>query len=925
MAIFVFFIKLSVAMYILYKLIIKAIFDKREKNALLIFVISFIVMMDLRNLFIGTIPENLTSELATLFFLLYFLSKLIGDRSSLSSFMRNFVDVKTLFESEIIENLEEGIALLRSDTLDILASNQAFQDIFGTNYSFISLADIVSAVLRSEDQFEITDYNNNKKILKARLVGYGRRYAILYFKDISERIHYKDLAAEAVKEIVYNWDNSHSLVMVRSLTGEIVYINESMANFLHKSLNSLKYHHFNSIYNNEYEKQKHNAISKDLADGIIGSYKGILKYTYQLQSVGFLQCEEQLITYQGAKHILTTGTDITQIYILEMLTKSFQVIHGNHRNLEHATYVVADLIHFDILFKERLYKYIPNQISSLSMFMSGLDEEDKLYFNDIIYEKQDFVSKTICYNGVFHFSIEECIRSTGGYLIGVTMKYMNPEYISNNLPVIGTMILNHIKEGIIIVNKQGTIEYANEMMQRILNYEDDVLVGKSIFSISLGLTKDILERNMELTKAHSSLHFERIYLTRDGLRVPAEVIAMNMEHILEDKMLMLIRDISEKFIYKKRLVDSQSRYAQIFESLQDSVLEIKLPEKIVSFYREFDSEKGLIGLEISFLQWLNSISDQDRSIVYEAIDIITSEKSDHYVFEYRYFKNSGWEWYRATGKYIVSDDGASVIIINQNISEIKNVIQKLDESKIILEESERIANMSHWKFNVSKNLFSVSKTFGSIFALKDEIDEIYYESFVEIIYPLDTAYFEYKFQRFIWNNEPIDIIVRFHAHGRITFVNIIGQVYFDDENVPVYAIGSMANVTEKMISRQRFEESRMLLEHVVEQASYGIVIIRNNGFIEKINQGAVELLKLDAAISVCDTIEGLSEHLKNQFYNYEVALIDKLAEKYQIGDQDRISFIITDTTEHYHLKVTTSNMHDADKRFIGRIMIVNKV
>lgn len=68
MAIFVFFIKLSVAMYILYKLIIKAIFDKRERNTWLILGVSFIVLTDLRNLFIGAIPSNLVSELAVLFF-----------------------------------------------------------------------------------------------------------------------------------------------------------------------------------------------------------------------------------------------------------------------------------------------------------------------------------------------------------------------------------------------------------------------------------------------------------------------------------------------------------------------------------------------------------------------------------------------------------------------------------------------------------------------------------------------------------------------------------------------------------------------------------------------------------------------------------------------------------------------------------------
>jgi len=555
-----------------------------------------------------------------------------------------------------------------------------------------------------------------------------------------------------------------------------------------------------------------------------------------------------------------------------------------------------------------------HQITSLGMFINGLGEDDQAYFLDIANATSAFQSKTITYQSQHHFFIEQVIRSTGGHLIGISMKYLNPEVMTFNLPDVGAKIMNHIKEGIMIVNAVGQIEYANEMIHRILNYETKALLGKNILDISMGLTMEMFTRNIEMSKQHSSLHFERIYLTKDNIRVPTEVVAMNLKHERSEMLLLLIRDISEKFIYKKRLIDSQSRYAQIFDSLQDSILEIQLPEKSINIYREFDSEKGLIGLEMSFLGWLNSIHDLDRSIVYEAVDIITSERSENYNFEYRFFKNGSWQWFRATGKYIDADEGASIVIINQNISEIKAITQKLVESRVILTESERIANMAHWKFLVSKNLFAVSQSFGSVFQHKENVDEIYFESLLESIYPVDLDFFKFKFDKFIWNNENLDIIFRLHNRGKISYVNMIGQVYYDDENLPVYAIGSVADVTERMLVKQRFEESRTLLEHVVEQIPMGIVVIRSNGIIEKINSRAVQLLNLKG-IQI-ERNEDLIHHIMMIGDNLE---LDKIETLFNPTISIRMEQTLT-MKDQALLKLSSSHMKDADQHFLGRII-----
>ena len=333
MAVVVFGIKLFISFYILYKLIRNTLVDRREKNALLLFVISFILIVDVRNILLKTIPVDTVGQLAELFFLIYFLFRLTGEKSKSSPIMRSFIDIKTIFDSEIIEKLDEGVALVRSDTLEILASNPTYQTILGAGNAFVSLPDVVSALLRGEEYIEIKDFQNEKRTIKARLISYGKRYAILYLKDVSDMVS-TSIQSEKLKNDLYaSWENSPSLIMLRNLDGKIIFINDAMSHFLHKSKVALINRSFSEIYDSAVEYTHHQLLHSKLSNGEIPSFKGVLKFTYPLKSAGYIQCEERLFTWNGTRHILTTGSDLTQQYFLELLNVSFQIIRSEERRV----------------------------------------------------------------------------------------------------------------------------------------------------------------------------------------------------------------------------------------------------------------------------------------------------------------------------------------------------------------------------------------------------------------------------------------------------------------------------------------------------------------------------------------------------------------------------------------------------------------
>jgi hypothetical protein len=290
----------------------------------------------------------------------------------------------------------------------------------------------------------------------------------------------------------------------------MTYANQSAADFLHKSISQIIGLPLSNIYVNSDEAALHQQIHDKLVNKEVEYYKGTLKYTYAMKTTGYIQLEEQLIHLDDDEVILTSGTIITEKYFLDLLLSSYQIIHQKGMASPHSTYVVADLIHYDLLFKERFIHVMNSPIHSLNMFIGGLSHQDRIYLENIIESPQFFQQKIICYNEVFNFWVEECLFTESGHLSGIAMKYMNSEVISDSQSIIGPMILNHVKEGILIVNSSGYIEYANEMIQRVLEYNNNNLIGMSYVDLSDELTHEVFKRNVEMTKQHQSLHFERV-------------------------------------------------------------------------------------------------------------------------------------------------------------------------------------------------------------------------------------------------------------------------------------------------------------------------------------------------------------------------------------------------------------------------------
>jgi PAS domain S-box-containing protein len=130
------------------------------------------------------------------------------------------------------------------------------------------------------------------------------------------------------------------------------------------------------------------------------------------------------------------------------------------------------------------------------------------------------------------------------------------------------------KDGILIVDAvSGDIVDVNPLIEEMLGYDSDDLLGKQLWNIDV--FKDVVTTKPafeELVQKKYIRYKDLLLETKDGRRIPVEFIG-NV-YMADDKIMIQcnIRDIAERKQMEDKLKASESRYRRLFESAKDGIL-----------------------------------------------------------------------------------------------------------------------------------------------------------------------------------------------------------------------------------------------------------------------------------------------------------------------------------------------------------------
>jgi diguanylate cyclase (GGDEF)-like protein/PAS domain S-box-containing protein len=185
----------------------------------------------------------------------------------------------------------------------------------------------------------------------------------------------------------------------------------------------------------------------------------------------------------------------------------------------------------------------------------------------------------------------------------------------------------------------------------------------------------------------------------------------------------------------------------------------------------------------------------------------------------------------------------------QDITERKQVEERMHCSKLLLQQTQAVAKIGSWRINVPRNELSWTEETYRIFGVPVGTP-MTYECFLDRVYPDDRAMVDFAWQAAL-KGAPYHVKHRLVVGGEIRWVEENARLDFDEQGNLYSSMGSVQDITERKqaeadlrIAATAFESQESLM---VTDAN-GVILRINQAFTETSGYSAAEVLGKPASI-----------------------------------------------------------------------------
>lgn len=180
----------------------------------------------------------------------------------------------------------------------------------------------------------------------------------------------------------------------------------------------------------------------------------------------------------------------------------------------------------------------------------------------------------------------------------------------------------------------------------------------------------------------------------------------------------------------------------------------------------------------------------------------------------------------------------------RDITDRRNAEISLRNSEERLRNSQHIAHVGTWDWNIQDNTLHWSDEFYSIFGLQPQTLTPSYEAFLASIHPEDIELVTSSIKHSLKHQER-----QYYVHhrivrpdGEVRYVEEHGEVYRSPEGQPSRMIGAVHDITENILVQLALHREKERAERYLQVSEAMIVALDIHGNITRINQRSCELL-----------------------------------------------------------------------------------
>lgn len=286
---------------------------------------------------------------------------------------------------------------------------------------------------------------------------------------------------------------------------------------------------------------------------------------------------------------------------------------------------------------------------------------------------------------------------------------------------------------------------------------------------------------------------------------------------------LLTRDslyITKRFVTRTSLELPLRKLEILADQKQSGIDPLKLRKLVDERFHFYDtiikSEKGNKSDEVvlkNLLTRTDSLTDGVRSYIHES-----SEDEVYNVNQYRIDHNHDMQTSIITSFLLVTIALFILLVslnrINSDLNDLKNLNDELQFVNYTFNKAERIAGISHWKYNLRTRHYTFSENFYSLLGVDPETFKPSLESILPHIHPEDREQVIKTYTDSLLNKTPTSLVFRIvDKSGDVKYIRSISS--FTENSVGnIVKIGVNYDITEQYLNTVSLEENNKHLKAV---------------------------------------------------------------------------------------------------------------
>jgi PAS domain S-box-containing protein len=434
-------------------------------------------------------------------------------------------------------------------------------------------------------------------------------------------------------------------------------------------------------------------------------------------------------------------------------------------------------------------------------------------------------------------------------------------------------LLDSITDAVFVLNRKWEYILVNQKAAVLVKMTKEQLLGKEITNLFPGIEQTKFFKGY--ARVMKNQNFERIveeFIHPDGRKGYYEV---DVYHINEG-ILCISRDITESKTIEAELLKEKLFTETALNSQQDTLFIFEISTgKALRWNKSFRDISGYSDQEISEMKAPDSYySEEDLKKAERTIGLALNEGAANVEISLitKSRQKIPFEYYTSIMKD-PEDNPKYMISIGRDISERKQVEDKLRENEFYLTSAQEMSHIGHWKLNPITSEVHGSDELFKIFSLNH--DEASLETFVEVVHPDDREYDVYHIQRGMETGESWDIEHRLILRdGTEKWVHAIGEATKDETGKVILLLGTVQDITERKKVEEVLYHERDLIRTLLENHPDFIYFKDREGRFQHISNRFSELFgrKMEDIVGKTD-LELFPEEEAKRSYDEDLEVI----------------------------------------------------